>query len=98
MGFRQRTAGNQTRIKEVFNPETRLVIGSFQVVDPNGAALSSERMYKMKVYSANEFTAMAKACGFSQVRVYGDMFGRHLSQRSEEMIVLATKAPTSDEL
>lgn len=80
--------GEVLRIKDVYFPDTKRLIGSWTLVGP---LESVTRGYSVRIYQWREFEELCLDVGFSDVEVYGDWSGSPYSEDSADMIVIARK-------
>ena len=81
--------GNVLRIIDKYDPETKRINGTWII--RNQAGEEAKKDYSVRVYTKEEFIDLCKKVGFKECKVYSDWFGEGYSQKSEDMIVVATK-------
>lgn len=77
-------------IREEYDEEKKRLNGTWTIQEFTGASRTLTP-YSVRIYSAQEFKDMARACGFSRVDVYGSFKGETFNPDSKEMIVVAEK-------
>jgi SAM-dependent methyltransferase len=68
-----------------FDLERGVNVVRFEVVEPDGDRIDAS--YELRVYSATELAALARAAGFTQIDCYGDFDGAPLSRESRLVLV-----------
>lgn len=86
---RKLSSGNQLRVIDKYNPETKRIDGVWIITDSEKK--QKEVDYSVRVYTKEEFTEMCYTVGFKKVSIYSDWDGRPYSEDSEDMIVIAEK-------
>jgi SAM-dependent methyltransferase len=83
--------GSKLRIQESFDPGTRRLNGSWEIIDPRGA--SRRAHYSVRVYELEELRQMLQETGFGAARIFGglDLGQEEPSALSQEVIVLARR-------
>ena len=82
--------GKRLEIVESYYPENRRLEGQWILIGLDGARRELPR-YSHRIYTAEEFSEICRATGFTNVKTYGDWEGAPLTNASEDMIVVAQK-------
>jgi SAM-dependent methyltransferase len=81
---RKLTSGKRLTIRDVYNPKTKRIEGSWTIEDKS-------KKYSVRVYTKKEFIGMCLKIGFKTVKVYSDWMGTPYSSKAEDMIIVASK-------
>lgn len=82
--------GNKLELFRDYDPETKREYGQWFILNQNGSKKASAP-YFMRIYSKEEFSEMCRKAGFRKVEVFGNWNGEKYINRSELMIVVASK-------
>lgn len=79
-------------VEERYDHVTKKIIGTWTIVDDSESP-NQERHYCLRVYSPEEFRTMLDGCGFTNIRILGDLDepNRELNDQSLETVISATK-------
>jgi SAM-dependent methyltransferase len=83
------TSGNELRVIDIYDEETKRIEGKWIITDNQGNR--KEVDYSVRVYTKEEFTQMCFDAGFTKVTVYADWDGSDYSEDAEDMIFIAEK-------
>lgn len=82
-------SGGKLKITERYNAATKRINGSWVLQNKNGN--EGKKDYSVRVYTKDEFIKLCKRVGFKSCEVYADWSGKTYNEKSEDMIVVATK-------
>jgi SAM-dependent methyltransferase len=80
---------NSLKIIDEYIPETKRINGKWIINANGGPAIIKD--YSVRVYSKEEFESLCFEAGFRVVKAYSDWEGNAYSEKSEDMIIVATK-------
>lgn len=83
------TSGNNLRIIDEYDEETKRINGRWIINDDKGNVRDVD--YSVRVYEKDEFIDMCLKAGFKSVEVYADWDGSPYSEDAEDIIFIAQK-------
>nr|WP_240449460.1 class I SAM-dependent methyltransferase [Streptomyces harenosi] len=87
---RKLRSGSTLVSRRRLNPVSRREEGIWSLLDDDGTERSLTP-YDARIYTDEEFTALCREAGFSEVEVYGDWDGRPYEDSAPYLIAVATK-------
>lgn len=82
--------GNKLELFRDYNPVTKREVGQWYILNQDGSKKISSP-YSMRIYDTNEFDNMCKKAGFKKIDFYGDWNGTKYNDKSQLLIMVATK-------
>ncbi len=82
-------SGDKLKIVENYNDIAKRINGSWILLKNDGRR--ERKDYSVQVYTKDEFVKLCRRVGFKSCEVYADWRGKLYNEKSEDMIVVATK-------
>lgn len=88
--LRELRSGRVLEIIEQYDPATNRLSGQWILIGRDGSRQTCPE-YSTTVYTFDQFAAVCREAGFTEVKGYGNWDGSPLTEDSEDMIIVAVK-------